>query len=130
MGRKVGNTDARAKAILADCIMRISRDNISHNRWCEYAVETYKITTRRAEMIWSDAWKEIRDRFSKDAETNLIQAVARLDDLYSQATEQGGDWNTRANILRERHKLLGLGVERHEVKSDVKLSFDFDTESN
>jgi len=125
MGRKQGNTDARARAILSDCVMRISRDNISHNKWCEYAVETYKITTRRAEMVWSDAWKEIRDRFSKDAETNLLQAVARLDDLYAQATEQGGDWNTRANILRERHKLLGLGVEKQEIKSDIKLSFDF-----
>ena len=125
MSKKPGNTNARAKAILSDCVMRISRDNISHNKWCEYAVDTYKITTRRAEMVWSDAWKEIRDRFSKDAEANLLQALARLDDLYDIATKQGGDFNTRANILRERHKLLGLGLERKEVVSDIKLSFGF-----
>ena len=130
MGRKKGNTDARARAIVSDCIRKISRDNTSHGDWCRYAVEEYKITTRRAEMVWSKAWEEIRDRFANDAETNLLQAVARLDDLYSQATEQGGDWNTRANILRERHKLLGLGVEKHEVKNDIKLSFDFDSDED
>jgi hypothetical protein len=52
----------------------------------------------------------------------------RLDDLYTQATEQGGDWNTRNNILKERHKLMGLGVEKHEIKSDIKLSFDFSSD--
>ena len=126
MSKKVGNTNARAKAIVADCIKKISRDNCSHKEWCEYAVEQYKITTRRAEMIWSDAWKDIKEKFQKDAEVNLMQAVARLDDLYSQATEQGGDWNTRNNILKEKHKLLGLGVEKHEVKQDIALRFDFD----
>ena len=130
MSRKRGNTNDRAKAILADCVMKISRDNFSHKQWCEHAVSTYKITTRRAEMIWSDAWSDIKERFQKDAETNLVQAVARLDDLYVQATEQGGDWNTRNNILKERHKLLGLGVEKHEVKNDIRLSFDFDTEED
>jgi len=126
MGRKQGNTNDRYKAILADCMIRISRDNYSHKQWCEYASEKYDITIRRTEMIWSQCWSDIKEKFAKDAETNLLQAVARLDDLYAQATEQGGDWNTRANILRERHKLLGLGVEKHEVKSDIKLSFDFD----
>ena len=128
MGRRAGNTDARARAIVSDCIRKISRDNISHGDWCRYAVEEYKMTTRRAEMVWSKAWEQIRERFAKDAEDNLLQALARLDDLYSIATEQGGDFNTRANILRERHKLLGLGVERHEHKVDSKLTFDFDTE--
>ena len=125
MPRKKGNTNDRARAIISDCVRKISRDNISHGDWCRYAVKEYKITTRRAEQCWAEAWKDIRDRFAKDAETNLLQAIARLDDLYSPATDQGGDWNTRANILRERHKLLGLGVEKHEHKVDTKLSFDF-----
>ena len=123
--KKKGNTNDRAKAILADCIMRISRDNYSHGEWCSYAVEQYKITTRRAEQIWSESWSNIKEKFNKDAEQHLQQAVMRLDDLYKQATEQGGDWNTRNNILKERHRLMGLGVERHEVKSDIKLSFGF-----
>jgi hypothetical protein len=38
------------------------------------------------------------------------------------------DWNTRNNILREKHKLLGLGKENIEVKSQVKLSFDFNND--
>lgn len=125
MARKKGNTDDRAKAILADAVKKIARDNYSHKQWCEYAVEQYKITTRRAEMIWSDAWSDIKEKFAADAEANLMQAVMRLDDLYTQATEQGGDWNTRNNILKERHRLLGLGVEKQEVKTDIKLSFDF-----
>ena len=52
----------------------------------------------------------------------------RLDDLYSKATKEGGDWNTRNNILKERHKLLGLGKENIEIKSEVALKFDFDND--
>jgi len=123
--KKRGQTSARKDSMVSDAIKRIAQDNISHNEWCKYASEKYKITIRRAEMLWSDAWREIRDKFAQDAEANLMQAVMRLDDLYKSATEQGGDWNTRANILRERHKLMGLGVERHEHKVETKLSFDF-----
>lgn len=126
MPRTKGSTAARAQAMVDDAINKISRENISHGDWCRYAVEEYKITTRRAEQIWSKAWEGIRDRFAKDTETNLLQALSRLDDLYIQATENHGDWNTRNNILKERHKLLGLGVERHEHKVDSKLSFDFE----
>jgi hypothetical protein len=78
--------------------------------------------------MWSEAWSQIKDKFAADAEQNLQQAVLRLDDLYTQATEQGGDWNTRNNILKERHKLMGLGVEKHEIKSDIKLVFDFSSD--
>ena len=52
----------------------------------------------------------------------------RLDDLYTKATKEGGDWNTRNNILREKHKLLGLGKENIEVKGSVALSFDFNSD--
>ena len=124
----MGQTHDRSKAIISDCIRKIARDNYSHGEWCKYAVDQYKITTRRAEQMWSEAWSQIKDKFAADAEQNLQQAVLRLDDLYTQATEQGGDWNTRNNILKERHKLMGLGVEKHEVKSDIKLSFDFNSD--
>lgn len=125
MPRRKGNTNARAQAIIDDCVKKVAKENISHGDWCRYAVKEYSITTRRAEQIWSTAWESIRDRFAKDAETNLLQALARLDDLYNELSEQGYDYNTRANVLKERHKLLGLGVERHEHKVDSKLSFDF-----
>jgi hypothetical protein len=124
----MGQTHDRSKAIISDCIRKIARDNYSHGEWCKYAVDQYKITTRRAEQIWSEAWTDIKDKFAADAEANLMQALMRLDDLYIQTTEQGGDWNTRNNILRERHKLMGLGVEKHEVKSTINLSFDFSSD--
>jgi hypothetical protein len=124
----MGQTHDRSKAIISDCIRKIARDNYSHGEWCKYAVDQYKITTRRAEQIWSEAWTDIKDKFAADAEANLMQALMRLDDLYIQTTEQGGDWNTRNNILKERHKLMGLGVEKHEIKSDIKLSFDFSSD--
>jgi hypothetical protein len=128
MSKKMGQTHDRSKAIISDCIRKIARDNYSHNEWCRYAVEQYDITTRRAEQMWSEAWSQIKDKFAADAEANLMQALMRLDDLYIQTTEQGGDWNTRNNILRERHKLMGLGVEKHEVKSTINLSFDFSSD--
>lgn len=91
MGRKVGNTNARKKAMVSDCMKQIAKKNIRHKDWCEYAVETYDITTRRAEMLWSMAWEELRAQFAKDAEENLIQAVSRLDDLYEEASKSGYD---------------------------------------
>ena len=125
MSKKTGSTNDRAKAIVADCIRKIAEDNISHKDWCEYASQTYKITIRRAEQIWSEAWTEIRSKFTQDAETHLVQALARLDALYSDSVKSGYDYNTRLNILREKNRLLGISVDKHEVKSDIKLSFGF-----
>ena len=130
MSRKKGQTQDRYKAIVADCMKRISRDNISHKEWCEYASETYDITIRRCEMLWTESWASIKEKFQKDAETNLMQAVARLDDLYSIAVKESSDFNTKNNILREKHRLLGLYVDKQEVKNDIKLSFDFETEED
>lgn len=126
MSRKSGDTNKKAEAQLNQCIVFITRDSISHGDWCRYAVDKYGMTKRRAEMVWSDAWEVLRERYRKDADENLTQALLRLDDLYKQATDEGGDWNTRANILRERNKLLGLHIDRVETKSEVNLKFDFD----
>ncbi len=126
MGRKVGNTNARKKAMVSDCMKQIAKKNIRHKDWCEYAVETYDITTRRAEMLWSMAWEELRAQFAKDAEENLIQAVSRLDDLYEEASKSGYDYNSQVNILKEKHKIMGMYTEKQEVKSEVNIKFDFD----
>ena len=126
MGRKAGDTNARKKAMVSDCMKQIAKKNIRHKDWCEYAVETYNITVRRAEMLWSDAWKELRGQFAKEAEENLIQAVARLDDLYEEASKSGYDYNSQINILREKHKIMGMYTEKQEVKSEVNIRFDFD----
>ncbi len=126
MGRRKGNTNDRKKVIVADCMKQIAKKNIRHNQWCDYAVETYGITKRRAEMLWTEAWTELKSKFQKDAETHLVQAVARLDDLYDEVSEAGYDYNTRANVLRDKHKLLGLYTEKQEVKSDINIKFDFD----
>ena len=126
MGRKVGNTNDRKKAMVADCMKLIAKKNIRHKDWVEHATQTYDITVRRAEMLWSDAWKELRGQFAKEAEENLIQAVARLDDLYDEASKSGYDYNSQINILREKHKLMGMYTEKQEIKQEINLKFDFD----
>ena len=126
MGRKVGNTNARKKAMVSDCMKQIAKKNIRHKDWCEYATEKYDITVRRAEMLWSMAWEELRGQFAKEAEENLIQAVARLDDLYDEANKAGYDFNSQINILREKHKIMGMYTEKQEVKQDISIRFDFD----
>lgn len=126
MGRRKGNTNDRKKVIVADCMKQIAKKNIRHRDWCEYATKTYEITTRRAEMLWTEAWTELKAQFQKDAETNLVQAIARLDDLYEEVSEAGYDYNTRANVLRDKHKLLGLYTEKQEVKNEVSIKFNFD----
>ena len=126
MGRKAGNTNARKKAMVSDCMKQIAKKNIRHKDWCEYAVEKYDITVRRAEMLWSMAWEELRAQFAKDAEENLIQAVSRLDDLYEEASKSGYDYNSQVNILKEKHKIMGMYTEKQEVKQDIAIRFDFD----
>ena len=126
MGRKAGNTNARKKAMVSDCMKQIAKKNIRHKDWCEYAVEKYDITVRRAEMLWSDAWKELRSQFAKEAEENLIQAVARLDDLYEEASKSGYDYNSQVNILKEKHKIMGMYTEKQEIKNEVSIKFEFD----
>ena len=126
MGRKAGDTNARKKAMVSDCMKQIAKKNIRHKDWCEYAVDTYNITVRRAEMLWSMAWEELRGQFAKEAEENLIQAVARLDDLYEEASKSGYDYNSQVNILKEKHKIMGMYTEKQEIKQEVDIKFDFD----
>ena len=126
MGRKAGDTNARKKAMVSDCMKQIAKKNIRHKDWCEYAVETYNITVRRAEQLWTMAWEELRAQFAQEAETNLIQAVARLDSLYDEASKSGYDYNSQINILKEKHKILGMYTEKQEIKQEIDIKFDFD----
>jgi len=126
MGRKAGDTNARKKAMVSDCMKQIAKKNIRHKDWCEYAVKTYNITVRRAEQLWSMAWEELRAQFAQEAETNLIQAVARLDDLYDEASKSGYDYNSQINILKEKHKILGMYTEKQEIKQEIDIKFEFD----
>jgi|14BtaG_2_1085337.scaffolds.fasta_scaffold00454_9 hypothetical protein len=126
MGRKAGNTDARKKAMVSDCMKQIAKKNIRHKDWVAYATDAYDITTRRAEMLWTMAWDELRAQFAKDAEVNLIQAVSRLDDLYEEASKSGYDFNSQVNILKEKHKIMGMYTEKQEIKQEVDIRFDFD----
>lgn len=126
MSKKQGNTQDRAQAILNECIQFIAEESISHKEWCDHASTKYDITIRRAEIIWSDAWKVINARLKGNQEEVLNQAVLRLDNLYKEAKANGADWNTRTNILRERNRLLGLGKEVVRHEGDVTLKFDFD----
>lgn len=126
MGRKAGDTNARKKAMVSDCMKQIAKKNIRHKDWVEYATETYNITVRRAEQLWSMAWEELRSQFAQEAETNLIQAVARLDDLYDEASKSGYDYNSQINILKEKHKILGMYTEKQEIKQEIDIKFDFD----
>ena len=126
MGRKAGDTNARKKAMVSDCMKQIAKKNIRHKDWVEYATETYNITIRRAEQLWTMAWEELRAQFAQEAETNLIQAVARLDDLYDEASKSGYDYNSQINILKEKHKILGMYTEKQEIKQEIDIKFDFD----
>jgi type I site-specific restriction-modification system R (restriction) subunit len=72
------------------------------------------------------AWDELRAQFAKDAEVNLIQAVSRLDDLYEEASKSGYDFNSQVNILKEKHKIMGMYTEKQEIKQEVDIRFDFD----
>jgi hypothetical protein len=128
MPRKPGSTDDKKEAILNECIMLISEKNLSHGDWCRYAESKYKFSTRWAEKLWSEAWSRIKEKYSSKADENLTQALLRLDTLYSDARERDADWNSLSNLLKEKHRLLGLGKENIEVRSQVKLSFDFDTD--
>ena len=130
MPRKPGSTDDKKEAILNECIMLISEKNMSHGDWCRYAESKYNFSTRWAEKLWSEAWGRIKEKYSHKADENLTQALLRLDTLYSDARERDADWNSLSNLLKEKHRLLGLGKENIEVKSQVKLSFDFDTDEN
>ena len=130
MPRKPGSTDDKKEAILNECIMLISEKNMSHGDWCRYAESKYNFSTRWAEKLWSEAWGRIKEKYSHKADENLTQALLRLDTLYADARQRDADWNSLSNLLKEKHRLLGLGKENIEVKSQVKLSFDFDTDEN
>jgi len=130
MPRKPGSTDDKKEAILNECIMLISEKNMSHGDWCRYAESKYNFSTRWAEKLWSEAWGRIKEKYSSKADENLTQALLRLDTLYADARQRDADWNSLSNLLKEKHRLLGLGKENIEVKSQVKLSFDFDTDDN
>lgn len=130
MGRKPGSTIDKKEAILSECIMLIAEKNISHGDWIRYTADKYDFGQRWAEKLWSEAWSQIKERYSQKADENLTQALLRLDTLYSDARTRDADWNTLSNILKERHRLLGLGKENIEVKSEVSLKFDFDTDTN
>ena len=130
MGRKPGSTIDKKEAILSECIMLIAEKNISHGEWIRYTADKYQFGQRWAEKLWSEAWTQIKEKYSQKADENLSQALLRLDTLYSDARNRDADWNTLSNILKERHRLLGLGKENIEVKSDVSLRFDFDTDTN
>ena len=71
MGRKVGNTNARKKAMVSDCMKQIAKKNIRHKDWCEYAVETYDITTRRADTAFCFGRKIITRRASLACQQRL-----------------------------------------------------------
>ena len=130
MPRKPGSTDDKKEAILNECIMLISEKNMSHGDWCRYAESKYNFSTRWAEKLWSEAWGRIKEKYSHKADENLTQALLRLDTLYADARQRDADWNSLSNLLKEKHRLLGLGKENIEIKSHTKLSFDFDTDEN
>jgi hypothetical protein len=129
MGRKPGSTDDKKEAILAECIMLIAEKNITHGDWIRYTADKYQFGQRWAEKLWSEAWSRIKEKYSAKADENLTQALLRIDSLYIDARERNADWNTLANLLRERNRLLGLGKENVEVKSEVSLKFDFDVDN-
>jgi len=128
MGRAAGQTNDRHEAMIADCMNKIAKDNITNGKWVAYGKSQYNITARQCQNVWKKAWERIKENFSKDTEENLMMAVLRLDDLFLQARDSGYDFNSQLNIVKEKNKLLGLHTERQEIKQNINLNFEFDDE--
>ena len=94
---------------IQECIFFITTESISYTDWTVFVAEKYGKVSRTAQRYWDEAWKRIREKYQDRTEELTGQALLKLDRLYKEAEESKGDYNSRANILKERNRLLGLG---------------------
>jgi len=111
---------------IQECIFFITTESISYTDWTVFVAEKYGKVSRTAQRYWDEAWKRIREKYQDRTEELTGQALLKLDRLYKEAEESKGDYNSRANILKERNRLLGLGKTNVSVQGDVKISFGFE----
>jgi len=57
----------------------------------------------------------------------IAQSVAKLDKMWDDVEKGGFSPQTQLQILKEKHKLLGLYVERQQIElgGNNSISFDF-----
>jgi hypothetical protein len=127
MGRKKGSTNAMREIILQDCIQCIIKGGISARDWQSHAKEKHNIGQRQAYRYWKRAWEYTRERYDAQKDDLIAASVAKLDKLFDDAEMAGLPPRTQLAILKEKHKLLGLYVERQQIElgGSNSISFDF-----
>ena len=132
MGRKKGSTNAMREIILQDCIQCIIKGGISCRDWQSHAKEKHNIGQRQAYRYWKKAWEYTRERYDAQKDDMIAASVAKLDKLFDDAENAGLPPRTQLAILKEKHKLLGLYVERQQIElgGNNNISFDFGLKGN
>jgi len=127
MGRKKGSTNAMREIILQDCIQQIIKGGISARDWQGHAKEKHNIGQRQAYRYWKKAWEYTRERYDAQKDDLIAQSVAKLDKMWDDVEKGGFSPQTQLQILKEKHKLLGLYVERQQIElgGNNSISFDF-----
>lgn len=125
MGRKLGSTNAMREIVLQDCIKCIIDGGVSAREWQKIAKEKHNIGQRQAYRYWKMAWEYTREKYDEERDDLIAASVAKLDRMFDEVSKQGYDYNTQLNILREKHKLLGLYIERKEIQQSSDIKFDF-----
>jgi uncharacterized membrane protein YgaE (UPF0421/DUF939 family) len=126
MGRKVGSTNAMREIILQDCMRCIIDGGVSAREWQKIAKEKHNIGQRQAYRYWKAAWEYTREKYDEERDDLVAASVAKLDRMFDEVSKQGYDYNTQLNILREKHKLLGLYIEKQQIGIGVDKNIKFD----
>lgn len=126
MTAKKNSSQGEVEQRIQECIYFITTESISYTDWTIYVENKWGKVSRTAQRYWDEAWKRIREKYQDRTEELTGQALLKLDRLYKEAEENKGDYNSRANILRERNRILGLGKTNISVQGDVKISFGFE----
>ena len=127
MGRKKGSTNAMREIILQDCIQQIIKGGISARDWQSHAKEKHNIGQRQSYRYWKKAWEYTRERYDAQKDDLIAASVAKLDKMFDMSEKEGLSPRTQLSILKEKHKLLGLYVERQQIElgGSNSISFDF-----
>jgi hypothetical protein len=126
MTAKKNSSQGEVEARIQECIHFIATESISYTDWTIYVDQKYGKVARTAQRYWDEAWKRIREKYQDRTEELTGQALLKIDNLYKQIEQAGGDWQSRTNLLKERSRLMGLGRTNISVQGDVKISFGFE----
>lgn len=126
MTARKNSSQGEVEQRIQECIYFITTESISYTDWTIYVENKWGKVSRTAQRYWDEAWKRIREKYQDRTEELTGQALLKLDKLYKEMEEAGGDWQSKTNLLKERSRLMGLGKTNISVQGDVKLSFGFE----